>query len=88
MQMEIVADAIAKALKANGKTKFQTEDHKAALQHVASNSDPDALVENISRIANISAVRQELEKGGIIPSKESDSALIRAVKASSYLAKA
>lgn len=79
VNIEIVANAIAQSGAIESK-QFRTEEHKRALQYIAAESDPADLVDNIGRIGNVSAVRQELEKGGIIPAKESDSALIRAIK--------
>lgn len=82
MNIELIGAAIAKSGIKTSKA-FRTEEHKKALDYIAKEcaSNPIELVENISRIANISAVRQELEKGGVLQAKESDTALVRAVKA-------
>ena len=79
MNIEVVATAIALAIKDSG--KFRAEEQKTALRYIAAESAPEELVENIGRIGNVSAVRQELEKSGIIKGSESDSALCRAIKA-------
>lgn len=80
LNLEVVADAIARSGCKTSK-KFAKPEFDAALKYIGGNSDPDDLLDNVGRIANISAVRQELEKGGILPTAQSDSALIRAVKA-------
>lgn len=79
LNITLVGEAVASAIK--GSKKFATEEHKAALAIIAKESDPADLVENISRIANVSAIRQELEKGGILQAATSDTAFVRAVKA-------
>lgn len=78
LNIQLVGEAIASAIK--GSKKFATEEHKAALAIIAKESAPDDLVENVSRIANVSAIRQELEKGGILQAATSDTAFVRAVK--------
>lgn len=78
-------ETIAKAIIASGalqSKKFATDEHKKAMDYIAKNSEnPVEMVENLQRIGNVSAVRQELEKGGVLPMPQSDTALIRAIKA-------
>lgn len=86
MQLEVVAMGIAQAIATSG--TFRADDQKRALGYIATNSEAEHLVENIGRIGNVSAVYQELVKGGIIKGTETDSALCRAVKnAQAILAK-
>lgn len=89
MQLEVIGMAIAKAIKDS--RKFGSTEHKAAMEYIVAESDSDEnRIENLMRIGNISAIRQDLEKAGLVDKASSDpSALCRAViAAKAILAKA
>ena len=84
-------DLIAKALAASTHVtgKFGADEHKAAMSIIAKESKPEDLVDNLTRIGNISAVRQEGEKCGALASSRADlNALQRAWSAASAALKA
>lgn len=93
VNLEVLGLAVARAKKQSN--KFGAAEQRAAYEEVSSHfkaaivEQPDRLAElldeqneTLSRIGNISAVRQEMEKAGLLPMKQGElSAFCRAVKA-------
>lgn len=86
VNLTTVGMAIALAIKDS--RKFGSAEHKAAMEFIVKESDSDSMTENLMRIGNVSAVRQELEKAGLVDKAASDpSALCRAVIAAKAMIK-
>lgn len=64
VELEVVAEGVARAIR--GSRKFATAEHEAALKWICANSAPASLASNIARIGNVSAIRQDLEKAGLV----------------------
>lgn len=75
--LEIIAKAIAASV--YDSRKFNAKEQLAAQQLIAKNAAPEDVAESLVRIGNVSAIDQELKKGGALPMGE-PSALARAVK--------
>lgn len=81
--IDLAADAVAHVLKSipQPQRKWASDEHKRALAYLkASGETTDIILDAGERLANVSAIRQELEKGGVLPVKESASAFILLVK--------
>jgi hypothetical protein len=77
VDQELVAYACAMAMATS--RKFGAAEHRIALDFVQKHSTPANLVANVTRLGNLSAVRQEHEKAGVLPMGDA-SALARAVR--------
>ena len=64
VELEVVAMALALAIQPA--RKFGAAKHKVAMTYIIGHSKPASLAENLQRIGNVSAVRQELEKAGLV----------------------
>jgi hypothetical protein len=62
--IDLAAKAVAVVIHAAG--KFGTDEQKAALTLIGKDAAPADLVDTFSRLGNVSAVRQELEKCGAL----------------------
>jgi hypothetical protein len=81
--IDLAADAVASVLKTipQPQRKWASDEHKRALAFLKASGEPtDIILDAGERLANVSAVRQELEKGGVLPIKETTSAFILLVK--------
>ena len=74
----VVATAVATAIKDT--KKFGAAEQKSAMGLIAQSSAADELIDNLTSIGNISAVTQDLQKGGVIPWNTEPSAFAKAVK--------
>lgn len=63
-QIDVVGKAVAIAIAQS--RKFGADQHKVAMDYIIKNSAPASLSANLARIGNVSAVRQELEKAGLV----------------------
>jgi hypothetical protein len=78
INIDLAAKAVASVVQASG--KFGADEQKAALTMIGKEASPADLVDTFSRIGNVSAVRQELEKCGVLKVAPADhSAFQRAV---------
>ena len=64
VQIEIIGKAVAVSI--HGSRKFAADEHKLALTMIAKESKPEDLVDNMAYIGNVSAIRQQLEKAGLV----------------------
>jgi len=79
MNINLIAKSLAAVISQTG--KFGADEQKMAFGLIAKGSTPEDMAENFARIGNVSAVRQELEKAGLLPVKAADlSAMQRQVK--------
>lgn len=79
VNLELVGMAIAQAISQS--KKFAAAEHASAMSFIVRESDPLGLADNLCRIGNLSAIRQELEKNGLISKADvTPSALIINVK--------
>jgi hypothetical protein len=79
MEIEITAMAVAQAIRSTG--KFGKAEHEAAMDYITAEcEDKDDMRAGLSRLGNVSAVRQELEKAGVIKGNHSDSVFVLHVK--------
>ena len=79
-EMQITAEALAAAIESTG--KFRAEEQGVVLGNILADVAPTDLKAAVSRIGNISAVSQALQKAGIIPASDTTpSAFMQAVKA-------
>jgi hypothetical protein len=76
--LTVVATAVAIAIRDT--KRFGAAEQKSAMGEIAKTSAADELIDNLTSIGNVSAVRQDLEKGGVIPSNAEPSAFSKAVK--------
>ena len=78
-EMQITAEALAAAIESTG--KFRAEEQGVVLGSILKDVAPGDLKAAVSRIGNISAVSQALQKAGIIPASDATpSAFMQAVK--------
>ena len=75
VQIEVVASALAKAIKST--RKFGNAEQQAAIADIIKTGGP-SLADNLARIGNVSQIRQELEKVGVLSSQST--ALAQQVK--------
>ena len=76
--VKTVATAVARAIKDT--LKFGATEQKVAMGYIAELSPPEELIDNLTSVGNISAVTQDLQKGGVIPWNTEPSAFAKAVK--------
>ena len=77
--LELAAKAVAITVKQS--KSFKQKDWESASKYVLDNAeDMDTARESLGRISNVSAVRQELEKSGILQPTALDNAFVRMVK--------
>jgi hypothetical protein len=81
-EIEVVATAVAKVVKAS--KKFAKAEFDAAALQLAEDAEKRGIefqqyAANLGRISNVSAVRQELEQAGIIHKAKTESAFTIAV---------
>ena len=70
MNIEIIGKAVAASIAQT--QKFGDSEQKVALGLIGKASQPDDIVDNMSYIGNVSAIRQKLEKAGLLPVKATD----------------
>ena len=70
IQLNIIARAVATSIKASG--CFRAEEQKTACALIAKTSAADDLIDNMTYISNVSAIRQTLEKCGALKPKATD----------------
>ena len=75
VQLEVVGSAIARAIKTT--RKFGNAEQQAAIADIIKTGGP-SLADNLARIGNVSQIRQELEKAGVLSSQST--ALAQQVK--------
>lgn len=63
VDLEVIALELATVIKATG--KFTNSEHGQAVQAILKRGGP-SVAANITRISNVSQVRQELERAGVI----------------------
>lgn len=79
VNLELVGTAIAQAI-AQSK-RFASDEHASAMKYIVEQSEPGELADNLCRIGNISAIRQELDRHGLITKPDvTPSALITSIK--------
>ena len=66
----LVGKAVAAAIFQS--RKFREEEQKAALAIIGKASKPEDIVDNMSAIGNVSAVRQKLEKAGAVKANDTE----------------
>lgn len=69
VDLDLVARAIAGAICKSA--KFGSAEHKAAMGTIIAESSRENLASNLERIGNVSQVRQELEKAGLVSANPS-----------------
>jgi hypothetical protein len=80
MDIEIIGKAVASAISQT--LKFRESEQKVALGLIGKASKPEDIVDNMSYIGNVSAIRQKLEKAGLLPTSPAElDAFQRQVKA-------
>jgi len=80
-QNEVVAPAVARAIKASKGARIDSEGHKALIRDIVGSSDPDSLADNVAAVSNLSALNQEAERYGLIKTERDLPAFWRAVQA-------
>jgi hypothetical protein len=77
VQLDVVGMGIALAIRKT--RKFGAAEHGIALDYIIKNSAPGSSVANQTRVGNVSAVRQDMEKAGHCDHSGGISALAKAV---------
>ena len=78
--IEIIAKGVAAAI--HGTRKFRDAEQKAAMAVIGKASSPEDMLDNLTYIGNISAIRQKLEQAGLLPKAPTElDAFQRQVKA-------
>ena len=80
INIEIIGKAVAASIASS--QKFGEAEQKAALAVIGKASSPEDIVDNMAYIGNVSAIRQKLERAGLLPMKAAElDAFQRQVKA-------
>lgn len=78
MEIEVTAMGVAIAIRSG---HFGTKEHDSAMSYVLDHAESsDDAKEGLHRIGNVSAIRQTLEKAGLLKSNGTDSAFIAHVR--------
>lgn len=79
-EMQATAMVVARVIRST--KKFGKVEHEMAMTILMDESEnPVNMREGMLRIGNVSAIRQDLEKGGVLPTNVTPSAFSQAVKA-------